>query len=489
MSSSPDELLSPALVGIRDFVIIKRSIRQLLGNAQVFTLTLEFKTKSRLPRFGLCSVPAKSLFWMLAESNDPKSINELPVVKFHEWCAEDDSFWNNGECEPDSRVHITFKCCEPNQIEFVFARKSTMSVGYRYAMCPIEHDAYFMIFVAKEDFKRGHISLNTTLGFFKRLLKHSKDGKSDNSETNPQSDEPRSLPQVTIEINDTAGDKTSPEPTETNTEMDLKDRSKTSKELSDQLCRLSVTPEADRNNLQFPLGLQASVPSISPSPSLTDAPVEESPVLQIRGIEQRRFTCDRIFNLLCSFGDCLKVLFPYQNVHYCLVEMKDVSNAQNVIHHLNKCKLFGDRLDIQQTWPKIPVENPPASLSFKLPVNNSPSFKSFVGNVNLRFSNSSFAGKNKSIGPSQQLHFFNAPPSLKNRGGSRQIRQLFEEHSLRTLKITFTKGNNSQRSSSGFIVLRSVEDATAGLALCNHKPMDEPGAKNPYFFKLCFAHN
>ncbi|KAI1695515.1 RNA recognition motif domain-containing protein [Ditylenchus destructor] len=451
MASSSDELLSPALIGIRDFVITKRSIRQLLGNAQVFTLTLGFKTKSHIPRFGICSVPAKSLFWMLAESDDPKSVNELPVVKIHEWCTEDDSFWNNVECEPDSIVHITFKVFEPNQIE-----------------------------------NNGRVSLNTTLGFFKRILQQSKDGKSDNNETKLQSNEPLGLAHVDPkEINETSKDKSSPGPKEAKTEMDLKDRSKSSKELSDQLSRLSVAPEADRNNFPISAGLQASVPSVSPSPSLADAPVEESPVLQIRGIDQKRMTCDRIFNLLCSFGDCLKVLFPYQNVRYCLVEMKDVSNAQNVIHHLNKCKLFGDRLDIQQTWPKTPVENPPTSLSFKLPVNNSPSFKSFVGNVNLRFSNSSFAGKNKSIGPSRQLHFFNAPPSAT----SRQVRQLFEEYSILPKTITFTKRNNSQRSSSGFIALQSVEEATAGLALCNHKPMNEPGAKNPYYFKLCFAHN
>ncbi|KAI1730954.1 zinc finger, c3HC4 type (RING finger) domain-containing protein [Ditylenchus destructor] len=166
-----DPALYPTLIGIRDFVITKETIRSMLGDSRIMTLSLSFSSRTRVPCFGLSSMSAKQLFWMLAES-DARKVDQLEVVKMHDWCADDKDKWANRTCDATKHVHITFvyKKEKPSTIEIVFNHGDDVSVGYCYSMCPIEHDAHFIIFAPKKEFNSGKMSFTSSLGYFTEAL-------------------------------------------------------------------------------------------------------------------------------------------------------------------------------------------------------------------------------------------------------------------------------------------------------------------------------
>lgn len=42
--------------------------------------------------------------------------------------------------------------------------------------------------------------------------------------------------------------------------------------------------------------------------NLDNGNLSKSPVIMIYGLDVDYFNCDRVFNLVCSYGDCLKVI-------------------------------------------------------------------------------------------------------------------------------------------------------------------------------------
>lgn len=67
-----------------------------------------------------------------------------------------------------------------------------------------------------------------------------------------------------------------------------------------------------RTGRQFSSSVPYSMKNFNLEKSLdfsSDKPKNESQVLMIYGINQENFNCDKIFNLLCGFGNCEKVCF------------------------------------------------------------------------------------------------------------------------------------------------------------------------------------
>uniref|UniRef100_A0A1I7ZFB9 RRM domain-containing protein n=1 Tax=Steinernema glaseri TaxID=37863 RepID=A0A1I7ZFB9_9BILA len=141
-------------------------------------------------------------------------------------------------------------------------------------------------------------------------------------------------------------------------------------------------------------------------------------VLMVYGIDQSRFNCDKLFNLFCVYGTCLRIKFLKAKPDTCMVEMGLPSESALIIEHLNGIELFGHKLLFQSSNQKsiIPIDEP-----FKMP-DQSLSFVDYSNNENQRFSDVRAARKNRILPPSRQLYWFDAPPGITEHG----IQKIFE---------------------------------------------------------------
>ncbi|KAI1730912.1 eukaryotic initiation factor 4E domain-containing protein [Ditylenchus destructor] len=210
-------------------------------------------------------------------------------------------------------------------------------------------------------------------------------------------------------------------------------------------------------------------------------PADITPVLQIYGVNQKHFSSDTIFNLVCSFGDCLKILFPVPNNGMCLIQMRNEMDSRNVIDRLNGCPGVGKPL-LFMPWRKTAIDEPAVSDIYTLP-DGSQSFVCYVDSPLLRFSDPLFANKNKIVGPTHQLHFFNAPQNIT----TRHLRKMFEDVHIKPKYVQIS--NKTQRNCSGFVTFNNTEEAVTALMQCNHTKIEVPHVKLPYILKLCFAHD
>lgn len=129
------------------------------------------------------------------------------------------------------------------------------------------------------------------------------------------------------------------------------------------------------------------------------------PVMMLYGLRPDKFNCDRIFNLLCMYGNISKVKFLKSKEGCAMVQMGDGASVERCIDSLNDVALFDTELQI--SYSKQPFLHDVVQ-PFILP-DGSLSFKDFQGNKNNRFKNPEVASKNRILPPSQVLHFFNAP--------------------------------------------------------------------------------
>uniref|UniRef100_A0A915DEL1 RING-type domain-containing protein n=1 Tax=Ditylenchus dipsaci TaxID=166011 RepID=A0A915DEL1_9BILA len=159
------------LVGVRDFIVIKDSIKSVLGDGCITTIFLGFaKLKNKLPRFAFSSVSPKKLFWMLSDSST--KISSLSAVKIHKWCPEDEKQWKNKNFDNNSAVFITFRCfkANPSVVEIIFTYENVSSMVYSYKMCPMEQDAYFLINLPKKLFDEKRAVLMTSSEFYSQIV-------------------------------------------------------------------------------------------------------------------------------------------------------------------------------------------------------------------------------------------------------------------------------------------------------------------------------
>uniref|UniRef100_A0A915CQL4 Uncharacterized protein n=1 Tax=Ditylenchus dipsaci TaxID=166011 RepID=A0A915CQL4_9BILA len=118
-------------------------------------------------------------------------------------------------------------------------------------------------------------------------------------------------------------------------------------------------------------------------------PLTISPVLTVYGLSQLNFNCERVFNLMCLYGDCLKVLFSRDGT--CMIQMRNGEQAQNVIDHLSACKVFGKEISFV-SMRKTEIRQPIKECIFKMPGGFS-SFADYSDSPHLRFSYQEICGK------------------------------------------------------------------------------------------------
>ncbi|XP_048586548.1 heterogeneous nuclear ribonucleoprotein L [Nematostella vectensis] len=203
-------------------------------------------------------------------------------------------------------------------------------------------------------------------------------------------------------------------------------------------------------------------------------------VIMVYGLDKDKMNCDRLFNLLCCYGNVIKIKFLLGKPGTAMAELHEHVACNTVMENLSKMTLFDQQLEFSFSKQDYLVE--PANVP-NLP-DGSPSFKSFDNSKNNRFTSATASSKNRVFTPMKVLHFFNAPVDCTEE----QIREMCQVCGVappKTIKMFSPSGN--ARTSSGLIEWESVTQALEALVMCNHYVIRNSTAKTIFTVKLAFS--
>ncbi|CAL4121206.1 unnamed protein product [Meganyctiphanes norvegica] len=206
-----------------------------------------------------------------------------------------------------------------------------------------------------------------------------------------------------------------------------------------------------------------------------------APVMMVYELNKDLMNCDRLFNLLCLYGNVIKIKFLKTKEGCAMVEMGDGLAVERAIANLNNQTFFDSKMTLalsKQTY-LAEVQSP-----YELP-DGTPSFKNTLGNKNNRFLNPDSAARNRILPPSKILHFFNTPPNVSQEG----IRQVFVDKDLCAPKTVHLLPSKTDKSSRGLLEFNNVVEAMEALVACNHTPIEneEANSRFPFIMKLSFS--
>lgn len=215
------------------------------------------------------------------------------------------------------------------------------------------------------------------------------------------------------------------------------------------------------------------------------------PVVMVYSLDPDRFNCSKLFNLLCLYGNVVKINFlkVKENLRTAskegcaMVEFDDSTAVERACRNLGQAKVFGSRLRLEPSR-KERVEDirKPHELS-----DGTDSFESFYGDRNNRFDTPERAAKNRVMPPTRVLHFYNTPVLSED-----QMGDLFVDHEAAcpTNVRWFDNKREGSRTGSGVVEFETVEEALEALVLVNNLRVEgvEGDAEGQEFdIKLCFS--
>uniref|UniRef100_A0A8R1DR57 RRM domain-containing protein n=1 Tax=Caenorhabditis japonica TaxID=281687 RepID=A0A8R1DR57_CAEJA len=202
-------------------------------------------------------------------------------------------------------------------------------------------------------------------------------------------------------------------------------------------------------------------------------------VLMVYGIEHEKISCDMLFNILCQYGNVLRISFMRTKQETGMIEMGTPDERQNVLDFLQGFELFGIKLEFKPSHQEcVHHQRDP----FLLP-DGSPSFRDFSASRNQRFTTPELAAKNRIIFPTNVLHWFNAPGTMDEEA----LRTLIAEKSdHKPVKIEIFPSRN-ERSSAGTAEFPTIEQANEVISQVNHLPVDSPYGSAPFIVKWAYA--
>merc|ERR1719400_781616 len=206
--------------------------------------------------------------------------------------------------------------------------------------------------------------------------------------------------------------------------------------------------------------------------------MDRSPVLMVYSLDPDRFNCQRLFNLLCLYGNIVKVNFLKSKEGCAMVEFSDPEAVDRAARNLNQLKMFGTRLRLEQSR-KTHVED--IRKPHELP-DGTDSFQSFLRDRNNRFDTPERAAKNRIIPPTQILHFYNVPKMEDE-----EMEALFVDKGSSTPNKIKWFPAKSDKSVSGLVEFDNVQEACEALVMVNHTEIEGTNKKYPYCMKLCFS--
>jgi len=211
-------------------------------------------------------------------------------------------------------------------------------------------------------------------------------------------------------------------------------------------------------------------------------PDDRSCVVVVHNLAMGEVNCDRLFNLVCQYGNVTKIFFMKTKPGCAMIEMSDHEGAQRVISNIQGAFLFGNKVQLDLSKKHIRITNAP--LEFQLS-DGSNSVKDYMADRRLnRFNTKEMARKNRILAPTKVIHFYGVPREMTES----DIEGLFSEQCApppNKVKFVESKkerdGGGEDRSGVGLAYFNSVEEATEALVLVNHRDV------NGKVIKLCFS--
>jgi len=212
---------------------------------------------------------------------------------------------------------------------------------------------------------------------------------------------------------------------------------------------------------------------------------ERSCVVVVHNLSQGEVNCDRLFNLVCQYGNVSKIFFMKTKPGCAMVEMADHDGAQRAVANLQGAILFGNKMQLDISKKHTRITNAP--LEFDLP-DGSSSVKDYFGNNRLnRFNTPEMAKKNRILAPTKVVHFYGIP-----RVSDQEIEDLFSEYAaphpnkIKWVESKRGDGGSSanredDRSGVGLAYFDTAEECTEALVLVNHRELEGKT------IKLCFS--
>ncbi|KAL3991037.1 Fibronectin-binding protein A N-terminus (FbpA) family protein [Acanthocheilonema viteae] len=205
----------------------------------------------------------------------------------------------------------------------------------------------------------------------------------------------------------------------------------------------------------------------------------DGPVMMIYGIDQDNFNCDKLFNLLCLYGNCNKIKFMKSKTDTAMAQMGSVRQVYTTIDNLHGTMIFGNKLALRPSKQQIlhEIRDP-----FILP-DGTPSYRDYTNSRNQRYTTPELAARNRIVKPTHVLHWYNAPVTMTEE----KLKDLFVDKGAVTPDKVVIFPQRSERSSAGICEFSNMGRATEALMLANHTPVESPVGKAPYIVKLAFA--
>ncbi|XP_072023987.1 heterogeneous nuclear ribonucleoprotein L-like isoform X2 [Amphiura filiformis] len=208
-------------------------------------------------------------------------------------------------------------------------------------------------------------------------------------------------------------------------------------------------------------------------------PGNGSPVVMIYGMEAKKMNCDRLFNLLCLYGNVMKIKYLKSKPGCAMAEMGDALAVERAVTNLSNIDFFDKT--IQLGFSRQMFLAPPGQAG-ELP-DGTPSFMDYSQSRNNRFTTSQAASKNRIHQPSKVLHFFNAHPEST----AETIKQIFLNVGVDEPVSVKMFESKSERNLTGLVEWPDKQRAVEALIMANHTTMENPSGRYPYTFKLCFS--
>jgi len=205
-----------------------------------------------------------------------------------------------------------------------------------------------------------------------------------------------------------------------------------------------------------------------------------SAVMMVYNLEAQSFNCQRLFNLLCLYGNIIRINFIRNKDGCAMVEFEHPDCAEEAAYNLNGTEVFGNSLSFEESRKHYveEIRNP-----YELP-DGEKSFENFIGDKNNRFSTAKQAAKNRKCPPSKTLHFYNVPKMEDD-----SLMDIFSDlHAPFPSSMTWFE-SRSEKTFTGLVEFDSCEDACEALVIANNTEVENEDAdeKRPYIMKLCFA--
>jgi len=155
-----------------------------------------------------------------------------------------------------------------------------------------------------------------------------------------------------------------------------------------------------------------------------------------------QFNCDRLFNLVCLYGNVSKIFFMKTKTGCAMVEMGDWEGAHKAVSNLGSVELFGSKLQLDISRKHCKITNAP--LEFELSDGTSSVKDYFMGQSRMnRFTTPEMSKKNRILPPTKVVHFYGIPKVVEE-----EVEKIFTGHGAATpnkIKWVETKKEQTPR--------------------------------------------